>query len=133
MRRSLKYLYVLLSLGFFGCNQLASQDGVFNVTAEKFKHLTSHKSVLVVDVRTPEEFEEGHIPNAINIDFLSKDFKPTIEKLDNKQPVYIYCRSGRRSSKSTVDFKKAGFSEIYNLQGGIQEWKSLKFPIKHLE
>ena len=65
----------------------------------------------------------GHIYNAQNINFLGSTFTEDIKKLNKKDPIIIYCRSGKRSAKSIKKLLKAGFTEIYDLEGGILKWK----------
>ncbi|MBU2951326.1 rhodanese-like domain-containing protein [Tamlana agarivorans] len=113
---------------FASCNQSASDDYV-DMSVKQFKTDVSHDFVQLVDVRTPEEFKEGHLENAINVDFKANDFKDNIEKLNSDKAVYIYCRSGKRSKKSVSYFKKVGFTTIYNLKGGILAWKAKSLPV----
>lgn len=129
MKRYLFYLYSVLGLVFLSCNQLASQDGLTHVKSEGFHTLVSNDSVQLIDVRTPKEFSEGHLEHSVNIDYFSDDFFKNIGVLNIQKPVYIYCRSGNRSAKSVSQFKKAGFTQIYNLDGGILDWKDLELPI----
>jgi phage shock protein E len=76
------------------------------------------KAVLI-DVRTPSEFEAGHMDGAINVDFESPTFATDITKLDTATPYFMYCRSGNRSGQAITIMKKAGFKNISELQGGI--------------
>ncbi len=92
------------------------------------EHIKQNKGI-IVDVRTPAEYQEGHLKNAINIDFKSPDFLDNIQKLNTDQQVYVYCRSGKRSNKSLEHFKAAGFSKIYNLEGGILNWQSERLEV----
>lgn len=87
------------------------------------KLLASEKKPVVLDLRTPEEYSEGHIAGAKNIDFLASSFSEEAAKLDRKQPYLIHCKSGGRSSKSLAVFKKLGFEQIIHLDGGILAWK----------
>lgn len=81
------------------------------------------KQVLLIDVRRPEEFEAGNIENAQNINVLEpENFNSKIEKLDKSQPVYIYCRSGNRSGKAAQIMQDAGFTKIFDLEGGYLNW-----------
>ncbi len=73
----------------------------------------------IVDVRTPAEFNAGHIDNAINIDFDNSTFKGEIDKLDKSKTYFIYCRSGNRSGQAFSIMKGGGIKNIYDLQGGI--------------
>jgi rhodanese-related sulfurtransferase len=133
MKKYYLYLHLIIVLSVFGCNQLVSQDSFVNAEPEQFQSLISKEKVQLIDVRTPEEFKEGHLNHALNIDYYSDSFSSEISKLDNQKPVYIYCHSGKRSTNSVAIFKKAGFTKIYNLDGGIQGWKSLNLPLASKE
>ena len=81
------------------------------------------RNIQLIDVRRPEEFEAGKIEGATNINVLEeKSFKEQIKNLDKAQPVYIYCRSGRRSAKAAQLMLDAGFSKIFDLEGGYLNW-----------
>lgn len=78
----------------------------------------------LIDVRTPEEYNEGHIEGAVNIDFYADDFEQQLQqKLDKGKPVLLYCRSGSRSAQSAEQMKALGFKEMYDLKGGFMAWK----------
>ena len=80
-------------------------------------------NVQLVDVRTSEEFNAGHIEGAINIDFKNDEvFYQSFQRLDKKNPVYVYCRSGNRSKKSADKLLEMGFSMVYDLKGGYIDW-----------
>ncbi len=93
-----------------------------DVSAEEFKELISAEGAIILDVRTPGEFEGGYIEGAINIDYNSPDFETQIEELDKSQAIYIYCASGGRSSKAMSLMADKGFVELYNLLGGYGGW-----------
>jgi rhodanese-related sulfurtransferase len=97
--------------------------------ATDFKVKIDNNNLQLVDVRTPEEFNEGHIKNAGNIDFYESDFLTQMNKLDKNKPLYIYCRSGGRSGKAAIQLKEQGFTEVYDLQGGILDWGKNNFEI----
>ncbi len=84
---------------------------------------------VILDIRTPEEFNEGHIENAINIDFYSETFQEDLDKLDKNKTYFIYCRSGNRSGRAMSIMKELGFKEVYNLSVGIKEWIAEGFPV----
>lgn len=88
---------------------------------EAFRDRISVPGVQLVDVRTPEEFGEGHMAGAENIDVQAPDFDLRIMSLDRRSPVAVYCRSGRRSKAAAERFAAAGF-EVYELDGGIMNW-----------
>lgn len=85
--------------------------------------LQDNHDLLLLDVRTPEEFKEGHLPGARNIDFLSDDFQQKIEELPKDQAVYLYCRSGNRSAKAASLLSEMGFPNTYDVEGGYLEWE----------
>ena len=133
-----KYLIVLVfavSVSVaFSCNSSSSmsqaesvelQEGIIakNVSAAEFKDLIADRAdAILLDVRTPDEVAQGVIRNAANIDFYDGSFIAALDKLDKSKPVLIYCRSGRRSGVAMSKMSELGFTEIYNLQGGIIEW-----------
>ena len=92
------------------------------INQEEFKDLIIRGNTLVIDVRTPVEFSEAHIKNAINIDYFSKSFSETISKLDKQKTILVYCAAGGRSTSACSDFKKLGFKKVYNLIGGYDDW-----------
>jgi rhodanese-related sulfurtransferase len=80
-------------------------------------------NVQLIDVRTSEEFNAGHIEGAINIDFKNEEvFYQSFQRLDKKNPVYVYCRSGNRSKKSADKLLEMGFSKVFDLKGGYIDW-----------
>lgn len=90
------------------------------VTPSEFKEKSLNQTV--VDVRTPEEFNEGHIEGALNINLNDDAFSEQIAKLDKDKTVLVYCRSGKRSSAAANEMLKLGFQQIYDLDGGITNW-----------
>ena len=81
-------------------------------------------NAFLLDVRTPEEVEEGFIPGATNIDiYLGQGFLDELENLDKTKNYYIYCRSGNRSGQACAIMNSRGFANTYNLMGGIIEWE----------
>ncbi|HEX7366282.1 MAG TPA: rhodanese-like domain-containing protein [Pelobium sp.] len=85
--------------------------------------LQTHENCSLLDVRTPEEFNGGHLKNATNLDFTNPDFKTNLVKLDKNKSYYVYCHSGKRSSGAATLMKSLGFKNVYELQGGIMKWK----------
>ena len=83
--------------------------------------LSQDRTVQLLDVRTPEEFAENHLPGAINIDWRGEGFSEKAQKLDKARPVMVYCRSGRRSAEAAKTMDGIGF-KTYNMKGGILAW-----------
>lgn len=83
---------------------------------------------IIIDVRTPEEFADGHIANADNIDYYSVTFRNDIDKLDKGKTYLIYCRSGNRSGKARDIMAELNFNKVYNMSGGILAWNDEGLP-----
>ena len=90
-------------------------------------HANSH--LIILDVRTPAEFAEGHLANAVNIDFHGNNFRQDIAELDRQKAYLIYCRTGRRSDRTLAMMKDMGFTRAYNMLGGITQWQQEGFDI----
>ena len=84
---------------------------------------------IIIDVRTPEEFAEGHIEEAINIDFRSENFGVQIDELNRGNKYLIYCRSGNRSRGALEVMVEMDFKEVYHLSDGIIKWIDEEYPI----
>ena len=118
---------MFLLLGFTSC--LKNQaDGVQVLDVATYEKKMTQPDVQLVDVRTPEEFSQGHIENAINIDFMADDFDAKVASLDKEKPVMVYCKSGGRSAKAAARLKELGFKSITDLEGGITNWTSEEKP-----
>ena len=93
-----------------------------NLTQEEWtEQLSKDDNAVVLDVRTPEEVEQGYIPGAQNIDiYLGQEFMDELGKLDKSKNYYVYCRSGNRSGQACALMNSIGISNAYNLMGGIQ-------------
>lgn len=90
---------------------------------DDFKNQISKNDVLLFDVRTMAEFNSGHLKGSVNIDFYDeKLFDKFFNKVEKSEPIYIYCRSGNRSQKSSEQLKELGFVKIYDLEGGYKNW-----------
>lgn len=91
--------------------------------SKTFRAAIKNKKVQLVDVRTPGEYNSGHIGKAQNIDLFQRgNFKHSFEKLDKSKPVYLYCRSGARSRKAARKILDMGFEKVYDLKGGYIQW-----------
>ncbi|MFA7325532.1 MAG: thioredoxin [Candidatus Kapaibacterium sp.] len=86
--------------------------------------LSETPNAQLVDVRTPEEYNSGHIESSLNLNVYDSNFDKEISKLDKSKPVFLYCRSGGRSSSAASKLVDMGFTEIYDLQGGITAWNA---------
>lgn len=120
----IKCSYVfLLVISFLSCKS----DGSITtqlITTHEFEIISQIQGIQLVDVRTPGEYEAGHILNAININFSDPSFELNIQKLDKKSPVIVYCQRGGRSAKSAVKLRSNSFVKVYDLEGGFSKWVS---------
>lgn len=101
-----------------------ARENIKSVEVDEFaKLITEDTTAIVLDVRTAEEFEAGHVENALNIDYLQENlFKKAIKDLDKERTYYVYCRSGRRSYNAAVLMQGIGL-KVVNLNGGYLAWK----------
>lgn len=92
------------------------------VSVNAFADEVTESDAIILDVRTPEEFAEGHLPGALNIDFYEQTFPDEISKLDKDSNYKIYCNSGNRSGTTLDLMRQFGFTNVTELDGGIQAW-----------
>jgi rhodanese-related sulfurtransferase len=102
---------------------------VLNSPKEVYENLKSN-TVQLVDVRTPQEYNEGHVKGALNICVTCEGFESNVTRLDKTKPVYVYCRSGHRSGNASKLLAKMGFKEIHDMEGGILAWEANNLPIE---
>lgn len=93
------------------------------ISARKFKRLAKKENTIVIDVRTPEEYNAGHIPDALLVDFKKDDFANKVQALDKSKRYLLYCRTGKRSAQAVAIFRRHGFQKVYHLKGGTEDWK----------
>ena len=105
-----------------GCDNSAATKGFDSVDATHFAEVIDNEQVQIIDVRTPAEFNEGHIPGAVNIDIDGKEFETKVAELDKSRPVAVYCRGGRRSKEAAEQMVGCGL-EVTELSEGILSWK----------
>ena len=114
----------IISLSVISCKAQEEKTDVTILSIEEAKTILAEEpDAVFLDVRTPEEFKEGHIPGAVLINFFDENFKEQVEDLDKDKPVYIYCRSGNRSQKAGKILTEMGFKEVYDIEKGYQGWE----------
>ena len=106
----------------FGC-KAQENPNVTRISWDEAKTAMAKKDIVLVDVRTPEEYVAGSVQGAENIDFLGENFKEEFAKFDKEKPVYIFCQSGNRSEKAGKVLSEMGFEEIYDIESGYLGWK----------
>jgi rhodanese-related sulfurtransferase len=135
--KSIKFIFALFLVpSLVSCNgqQKKSTDEasvVEVVKTEVFEKTAS--DVQLIDVRTPGEYKEGYIKNAVNINFYDDDFVEQMSKLNKDEAVYIYCRSGGRSGNAASKLEKAGFKKVYDLNGGMTQWRKEGKPVTQMK
>ncbi len=86
-------------------------------------------SFVIIDVRSENEYAEGHIPGALNLDYASGQFENSVKSLDRNKTYLLYCSSSRKSEKAVSDLKELGFLEAYHIFGGLTEWERKGYPV----
>ena len=139
MNLNLNFSVFILIIGLFmnsSCEQKEAENSatesmvlpvqgtkIENIKAmEAAKMLEKNPDMMVLDIRTPGEFNSGHIPTSINIDYKAENFELEIKKLDRSKPYLMHCRSGRRSTAALDTFRKHGFDHIIHIDDGILGW-----------
>jgi rhodanese-related sulfurtransferase len=118
----MKYTFFIVLSVLFVSFELHAQ--VTTIAPAEAEQKMQKRKTKVLDVRTPKEFAEGHLPNAVNIDVMdSASFIKQIQLLKKRKNYVVYCRSGKRSLKASDILVQNGFKNIYNMEGGILEWK----------
>lgn len=121
-----KLLLALLATPFLAF----AGDQVQHVNAQEAAKIIAAGSVTIVDVRTKEEFEEGHIKGAKNIDIMDKDFEARVAQLDKSKPILVHCQAGGRSIRALPTLEKLGFTHLIHLDGGFGGWQEAGKPVE---
>lgn len=120
---------IFWTLFFASCS---AQQNKYVLTPKAFNEkLKAMENPVVIDVRTPEEFQSGTIKGAENIDFNDVHFETHIGQLDQSKTYFIYCLSGGRSAQAAGLMRKKGFKEVYELDGGMMAWRNADLPIQY--
>jgi rhodanese-related sulfurtransferase len=109
-----------------GCS---SSSSAIDLSVSEFSNKVTEAGIITLDVRTPGEFNEGHIDGALLIDFQSGNFENEIASLDKSKTYAVYCRSGNRSGEAVKVMSDAGFTNLYNLNGGVIDWANAGLPL----
>jgi len=128
--RSLLVLVIAAGVAVAGC--ASTSGGLETVPAQEASdRIAETPGVVVLDIRTPQELQEGVIDGAVNIDFYEPDFAAQLELLDKDAPYVVYCRSGNRSAQAMELFSDLGFSDVTEIDGGIVQWTAEGFPLSN--
>jgi thioredoxin len=128
MKNLFPFLFVTALL-FAACSNGQSQNTKTVLAATEFAaKIKELPSAPIIDVRSPEEFANGHVQNARNINWNGSDFDAQISKFDKSQPILVYCLSGGRSGSAASQMRSQGFKEVYEMEGGMMQWRSARLP-----
>lgn len=131
MKNIIRLLPLAAAIMLVSCsgNSQQTQSINYNLEAVAFaEKINEMPGAPVLDVRTPEEFVNGHLQNAVNVDWNSNSFENGIAALDKSKPVFVYCLSGGRSHSAAVKMRSSGFTSVYELDGGIIKWRAANLP-----
>jgi len=124
-----KLFVPLLAAFLFGCNANAQNN--ISLSPKDFEKGITGKDIQILDVRTMEEYQSGHIKKALLADWTNQDqFKERVAALAKTKPVYTYCLSGGRSGQAASWMRKNGFETVFNLEGGTMAWKKANLPLE---
>lgn len=124
----LKYVLLLTCLMLIaGCNTDSIDS---DIMADALLNHPQKDQVLILDVRTPREFNDGHVPGAINIPHTELSDKLDQVIAHKHKPIVVYCQSGRRASVAQSILTKAGFDQVLHLEGDMAGWKAAGYPIE---
>lgn len=101
-----------------------------DIGVEEFDKLRQSKTNVVLDVRTKQEFDSGHMPGAVWIDFMAPDFEEKVAKLDKSKTYLVHCASGGRSARACKKMEGMNFARLYNLEGGMNAWEKAGKPVE---
>ncbi len=129
MTKYISIIFTTVVLLFNSCTNGQSKPSGPSIPAIEFsKKITELPGAPLVDVRTPGEFSQGHLKNAINYDISKSGFENQIASLDKLKPVLVYCLTGSRSTYAVRYMQSIGFKEVYELNGGMMKWRASNLP-----
>lgn len=130
LRRRIGALAAAVVLVVSACGSDTTVFELTDATASQELLAEPPAGLVVLDIRTPEEFAGGRIAGSSNLDFYEPDFAASLDTLDKDLPYFVYCRSGNRSSQAIETMRDLGFTEVYELDGGIVQWAEAGLPVQ---
>ena len=142
LTRTLRFAPVVLVLALAisaGCtgtqtSAATATSAYTDLSVEEFKQMVDQfqgrpGEVVILDVRTPSEFEREHLRDAVNLDLSLGVFGDRVARLDREKTYLVYCQSGTRSARAAQTMSELGFTKVYNMRGGIAKWKDAGYPV----
>lgn len=118
-KKIVRYFILIGILAILGYSCHPAGSGSMEITADDFLKVKETSDALILDVRTEQEYERGHLPEALLMDIYSPGTAERLKELDPSKTYYVYCHSGARSRSIVYLMRKQGFSHAYNIRGGI--------------
>jgi rhodanese-related sulfurtransferase len=123
--------FTVLLLCCFLSSAAFSQKDTTQLSPDQFEKAIAKAEAQVVDVRTPEEYAKGHIQNSVLANWKNREeFEARTKTLDKSKPVYLYCLAGARSHSAAEFLRTKGYTQVYELAGGISKWNDAKKPLQ---
>jgi len=123
----------VLALSLAAAAPLVAGTRFTDVTVDQARELVQRRAgqtdFIILDVRSPEEFAEGHLAGAVNMNVLAPDFSAQLATLDRGKTYLVYCRTGNRSTKAVQAMERLGFRSVYHMVEGILGWQKKGFPV----
>ena len=121
---------IMILFAMASCEAQQKKQNVQLVPPAEFAQQIDKEKGQVIDVRTPKEFQSGHIEGAVNLHVYDQDFEQRADKLKKDVPVYVYCKAGGRSAEAVETLKAKGFRDIIELEVGMDAWNEAGKPVK---
>ncbi len=129
----MRFLGLIFILIFTSCHSWKNSK-TFSYSELSFgdfnNSLKNDSNYIIVDVRTPKEYRNGHMKNAVNVSYFGTIFTDSIKTLDRKKTIYMYCQTQHRSPLASKKMRKLGFVKIVDLTGGFMKWENNQMPIE---
>ena len=107
-----------------------AKPAVKQIDIEQFDQMRSQKDTIVLDVRTAQEYKQGHVPGSVNLDISDPQFRQKVAQLDKSKTYLVHCARGVRSARATKIMSPMGFAHLFDYHGGFDEWKKSGKPVE---
>lgn len=127
-------LLIFTTINISNCQIIRDIKSIRKLNATEFNQkIYTDSFTQIIDVRTPEEYSEGYIAKAINVNWNDNSFDTEVLKLNKSKPIYVYCLVGGRSANAVTKLTELGFTSVYDLKGGLNAWRNANLPVKILD